>query len=184
MNSVIEKKLSELEVTQKDFWNISRETANFLSILIKTSKIKKALEIGTSNGYSAIWLSEALRHTGGHLTTVEFYDKRQSLARENIKICGLSELVTYYCGSALTYLSELNPDEFFDFVFIDASKPEYLDYFNLIKPHLKTGAIIVADNVISHQKKVQPFIDAIMADFDFQTEILPLPAGLLFSVRL
>ena len=184
MDAVIIDKLEELEKTQKEFWNVSRETGNFLSILIKTAHIQNALELGTSNGYSGIWLGEALKHTGGHLTTVEFYEKRQSVAQNNFEICGISDVITTVCGSAKHYLEYLDENVTFDFVFIDASKPEYLDYFKLVKPHLRKGAIITADNVISHQQKVQPFIDCIMADSDFQTEILNLPAGLLISVML
>ena len=77
-----QKILLGLEKTQKEFWNIDRDTANFLNMLVKIHNSKNALEIGTSNGYSAIWLADALRHTGGKLTTIEFWDKRQSIAKE------------------------------------------------------------------------------------------------------
>ena len=73
-----EKVLEELEATQKEFWNVARETGNFLNMLIKMNRVQNALEIGTSNGYSGIWLALGLRKTGGHLTTIEFYEKRQS----------------------------------------------------------------------------------------------------------
>ncbi len=179
-----EKVFKELEVTQKQFWNVARETGNFLNMLIKMNKVQNALEIGTSNGYSGIWLALGLKETGGRLTTIEFYEKRRSVALENFKRCGLEDIITSKVGDACTILEYLKKDEIFDFVFIDASKPQYLDYFNLIKPHLKRGGIICADNVISHAQKVQPFIDAVYNDKDFQTEILPLPAGLSVSFRI
>ncbi|HPT40789.1 MAG TPA: hypothetical protein PLG15_00210, partial [Candidatus Gastranaerophilaceae bacterium] len=75
-----QKVLEELEKTSKDFWNISRQTANFLNMLIKISGTKNVLEVGTSNGYSGIWLASALKKTGGRLTTIEFYEKRIELA--------------------------------------------------------------------------------------------------------
>ncbi len=179
-----EKVLEELEATQKQFWNVARETGNFLNMLIKMNKVQNALEIGTSNGYSGIWLALALKETCGRLITIEFYEKRQSVAVENFKRCGLDGIITSKVGDACIILEYLKEDELFDFVFMDASKPQYLDYFKLIKPHLKKGGLICADNVTSHAAKVQPFLDAVNNDSDFQTEILPLPAGLSVSYRL
>ena len=75
--------LLALEQTQKQFWNISRVTAEFLYSLIKIQKSKNVLEVGTSNGYSGIWLAKALKETDGHLTTIEFWDKRLDIAKEN-----------------------------------------------------------------------------------------------------
>ena len=81
--------LKDLEKTQHDFWNISRTTALFLYNLIVDGGIKSVIEIGTSNGYSGIWLGKALKKTGGKLITVEFYESRIELARENFKKCGV-----------------------------------------------------------------------------------------------
>ena len=78
----------------------------------------------------------------------------------------------------------MEDDEKFDLVFIDACKKEYVDYFNIIKPHLTNNAIITADNITSHREKVQTFLDAVYGDEDFQTEILDLPAGLSVSYKL
>ncbi len=179
-----EKVLEELEATQKEFWNVARETGNFLNMLIKMNRVQNALEIGTSNGYSGIWLALGLRKTGGHLTTIEFYEKRQSMALDNFKRCGVEDIITSKVGDACTILEYLKDEELFDFVFIDASKPQYIDYFKLVKPHLKKGGIICADNVISHAKKVESYLNAVNSDKDFQTEILPLPAGLALSLRI
>ena len=145
--------------------------------------IKSVLEIGTSNGYSGLWLSKALKETGGHLTTVEFYEKRQSVAIENFKKCGVFDIITPIQGSACSVIREFPDDVKFDFVFIDANKREYVEYFRLIKPHLTHKCLIAADNIISHAQKVQTFIDAIDADSEFQYEILELPGGLLVGYR-
>ena len=80
-------------------------------------------------------------------------------------------------------LENLPEDQMFDFVFIDANKQEYIKYFNLIKPHLTQKCMIAADNILSHAQKVQPFVDAINEDDEFQYEILNLPAGLLVAYR-
>ena len=181
--SVLDETLRELEKTQKDFWNVSRATGNFLNMLVKIRNAKNVLEIGTSNGYSGLWFLDALKTTNGHLTTIEYYDKRQSIARANFDKCGFSGMYTPILGSACEILEEFTEDKKFDFVFIDANKREYVKNFELIKPHLLPNAIIAADNVNSHREKVQTYLDAVMADSDFQTEILDLPAGLSVSYK-
>ena len=175
--------MAELEKTQKEFWNVPRQTGVMLNMFIKMMNVKNALEIGTSNGYSGLWLSKALKETGGHLTTIEFYEKRQSIAIENFKTCGVNDIITAIQGSAIMILENLPEDVKYDFVFIDANKQEYIKYFNLIKPHLTTKCFIAADNILSHEEKVKPFVEAINNDDEFQYEILELPGGLLTAFR-
>ncbi len=177
-----QKVLEDLEKTSKDFWNISRQSANFLNMLIKISGAKNVLEIGTSNGYSGIWLASALKKTGGRLTTIEFYEKRIELALDNFKKCKLDDIITIKQGSATVILEKL--DEEFDFVFLDADKSEYIKYFEIINPKLKKGGTIAADNITSHSKKVAPFVEKIKTDKNYQVEILDLPAGLLVAHKL
>jgi len=184
MDNTLEQTLHDLEQTQKDFWNISRQTGNFLNMLVKMNNSKKILEIGTSNGYSGLWLLDALKYTGGHFTTIEYYDKRQSIAIANYKKCGFDGMFTTMQGQACDILEELPEEEKFDFVFIDANKREYVKNFELIKPHLLPHSIIAADNINSHREKIQTYLDAVFADKDFQTEILDLPAGLSVSYKL
>lgn len=174
--------LSELEKTQKEFWNISRVSANFLNMLIKISKAKNVVEVGTSNGYSGIWIAKALKETGGHLTTIEYWEKRIVLAQENFKKCSVDDIITIKQGSAIDVLNELEFE--IDFAFIDANKSEYLNYFEIIDKKLKTGGIIAADNITSHPEKVAPFVDKIKSDASYQAEILDLPGGLLIGYKL
>lgn len=181
---ILKTTLEELEKTQKDFWNISRQTGNFLSILVKIRNAKNILEIGTSNGYSGLWFLSALKYTNGHLTTIEYYDKRQSIARDNFDKCGFNGMYTALLGDSCEIIEKFNEDKKFDFVFIDANKKDYVRNFELIKHHLSPNAIITADNVNSHREKVQTYLDAIINDSDFQTEILDLPAGLSVSYML
>ena len=178
----LEETFKELEKTQHEYWNVARETAVFMSMLIKISNIKSALEIGTSNGYSTLWIAEALSHTGGHLTTIEFWEKRQKIAVENLTKHGLIDRVTPITGSAAAVLAELEIKP--DFIFIDANKAEYIKYFELLKDRMPTGAILLADNVLSHKEKVKPFVDRISADSDFQSQVLDLPAGLLMALKI
>ena len=145
--------------------------------------IKSVLEIGTSNGYSGLWITKALKQTGGRLTTIEYYDKRQSVAMENFRKCGVDDIVRPLQGSACEVIEALDENEKFDFVFIDANKREYVKYFELVKPHLTDKALIIADNIISHAEKVQTFIDAVDADNEFQYEIVEVPGGILIAYR-
>lgn len=183
MDKITSETLAELEKTQKDFWNIPRKTGVLINTFIKMMNIKKALEIGTSNGYSGLWIAKALKETGGKLTTIEYYEKRQSIAIENFKKCGVMDIVQPIQGDACQTLLSFSDDEKFDFVFIDANKREYVKYFEIIKPHLTPKALIVADNIISHAEKVQTFIDAIDADKEFQYEIVEVPGGILIAYR-
>ncbi len=183
-DKITEDTLAALEETQKNFWNISRVTGEFLYTLIKTANCKNALEIGTSNGYSGIWLGKALKETGGHLTTIEFWEKRFSIARENFKACQLEDVISIVQGSACDILKNL-PEEFkIDFAFIDANKREYIDYFNLIHPHLNTGGFICCDNVLSHEEKTKSFIDAINQHPCYENVVLNLPTGLSLGRKI
>lgn len=173
--------LQELEETQKEFWNISRQSANFLNMLIKISRSRKVLEVGTSNGYSGIWLALALKETHGHLTTIEYYEKRIALAKENFEKCAVDDIITIKQGSACEVLETL--DEEFDFIFIDANKSEYIKYFEIADSKLRRGGIIAADNITSHAQKVAPFVEKIKSDPNYQVEILDLPAGMLIAFK-
>ena len=175
--------LFELEKTQHQFWNISRVTAEFLYSLIKIYGAKNVLEVGTSNGYSGIWLGKAVKENGGHLTTIEFYDKRLDVAKENFRICKVDDVITTLQGSALSLLEGLDEDFCIDFAFVDANKSEYIKYFEIIDRHMKKGGIIACDNVLSHEAKCKPFIDAINNDEHYENVVLPLPAGLSLAVK-
>ena len=183
MDEITAETMAELEKTQKEFWNIPRKTGVLINTFIKMMGIKSALEIGTSNGYSGLWIAKALKETGGKLTTIEFYEKRQSVAIANFEKCGVADIIRPLQGSACEVLEALGPEEKFDFVFIDANKREYVKYFELVKPHLTDKCLIIADNITSHAEKVQTFIDAIDADEEFQYEIVEVPGGILIAYR-
>ncbi|MEI7475598.1 MAG: O-methyltransferase [bacterium] len=180
--TIFEEKLSELEKTQSDFWNIPRVTGELINSLIKSHGFKNILEIGTSNGYSALWIADAVKYTGGKLTGIEFYTKRIVLAEQNLNECGLSEYVNIVQGRALEVLETL--DEEYDMVFIDASKAEYIKYYQKIRNQLKQNGLLVADNVDSHREKVQDFMDAIYEDKAFQVSHIAYPAGLLLAFKV
>lgn len=194
MNEVIKEKLHELQKTHSDFWNISPEVGSFLNMLVKTGGYKNILELGTSNGYSAIWLALALQQTGGQLISLEYSQDRLDMAEQNLTDCDLKDSVTLIQGKIieilerfdlkLFYTNKDNDNQFIDFAFIDASKLEYVEYFNLIHPKLKKNGMIVADNIISHESKVWNYIDMISAHDDYQTTKLNIGSGLLVSLKI
>lgn len=183
MNSITIDRLKELEKTADDFWNVSHQTGNFISILIKATNTKNVLEIGTSNGYSGLWIADALKSTGGHLTTLEFWEKRQCLAREYFAESGLSDIATFKIGQAYDIIMDELQNETYDLVFIDANKQEYIKFFEAVHPLVKKGGIILADNITSHALKVKPFVDAISNHPEYQVQILDLPDGLLMAYK-
>ena len=179
-----ENVLRELEKTRENFWNVAPSTANFLNMLVKLRNAKNVLELGTSNGYSAIWLAKALKETQGKLTTIEFWEKRLLPAKENFKICKVDDIIATRLGSAKDILVDLiNEGQTFDFVFIDANKSEYVKYFELADKMLVKNGVIVADDILTHTEKVQPFLDAIQGHASYQSELLKFDDGLLFAIK-
>jgi predicted O-methyltransferase YrrM len=183
-DKITQETLLELEKTQRDFWNISRQTAEFLYNTVINEGFISGIEVGTSNGYSGTWLGKAFKLNCGKLNTIEFYEKRYSIAQANFEKCGVSDVIIINPGEAIEVLKSLPEDLKFDFAFVDANKRESIDYFNLIHPHLKVGGIYTCDNVLSHKEKVQTYLDAINAHPDYRHTILDLPAGLSYARKI
>ncbi len=178
----IKNLLKDLSLTRETFWNIHEETGEFLNLLIVSQKHKTVLEIGTSNGYSGIWLAEALSHTKGHLHTIESnLKKRFPLATENFKKSGLSKYITQILGHAPEAIPA-SPHKF-DLAFFDATKYEHILYWNTLKNRINKGGAIIADNIISHKKDLKDFTKEIQKDKSFTTIILPLGTGLLIAIK-
>ena len=188
--SIVANKLKELEVTQKQFWNIDRYTANLLSIIIKSAKYKNILEVGTSNGYSGIWLGLAAKETEGKVITIEFHKSRYDVAVENFKLCNLDNIIEARQGLAIDTIIDLkkedynsNEEKFLDFAFIDANKAQYINYFELTDKILKVGGMIAFDNMISHKEKVKDTLLAVTNHPNYQSEMIYTQAGLLLALK-
>ncbi|MEH2425259.1 MAG: O-methyltransferase [Nostoc sp.] len=124
---------------------VGLQTGQFLNMLLKTQGGKRILEIGTSVGYSTIWLAEAARVNGGRVTTLECVAAKQAQAVENIRRVGLEDFVDFQLGDALKLL-EILPGTW-DFVLLDLWKEQYIPCFDLFYKKLAPGAIVVADNI-------------------------------------
>lgn len=127
--------------------NVPVEDGRLLRLLVESIGAKHVVEIGTSNGYSGIWLSLALRATGGRLTTYEIDARRAALARENFRRAGVDHLVTLVEGDAHVEVTKLRDP--IDLLFLDADKEGYLDYLNKLLPLVRPGGLIVAHNMRS-----------------------------------
>lgn len=124
---------------------IRKESRNLLRVLLKIKKPGRVLEVGTAIGFSAILMGECLPDDS-HITTIEKYEKRIPVARENFKRAGMEEKITFIEGDASEVLKELSGS--FDFIFMDAAKGQYIHFFPEVMRLLRSGGILVSDNVL------------------------------------
>lgn len=166
-----------------NMWNVSPAEGAFLRDLAAKVQAKRALEIGTSNGYSGIWIAMGLRPTNGHLLTLEIDEGRARLAEENFRAAGVDSTVTLKLGDALHEVPKLQGP--FEFVFIDAWKQDYVKYLNMVLPLVPSGGVIVAHNVTDLRDELLDFIHAVQTNPQLQTTIQnPGPGGFSVSYKL
>ena len=161
--------------------NVPASDGRLLYDLIIKNGYRRGLEIGTSNGYSGLWIGLALQKTGGTLITIEIDKNRAEEARENFKNAGLDKVIDSRINNAFREIPEIEGD--FDFIFIDAWKPDYNKFLNLLKTRVKPGGAITAHNVISAGRQMQDFLNAIKNDPGLETEIInSSPSGVSISI--
>ncbi len=173
--------LKRLEKTAREYTNIAPENGQFLSILIRAIQAQHVLEVGTSNGYSAIWIASALKQAGGQLITLESDRKRAAEAQAHLNEAGLANIVEIRVGNAIEEIPRCEPT--FDLVFLDAKKNEYLRYLELVLPKIRSGGIIVADDTVTMRNEMLDYVD-----FVFNTPLLnsvdiPLDDGIILSYK-
>lgn len=157
------------------------ETGKFLALLAASAPEGTYLEIGTSGGYSAMWLSLACKERGGKLTTFEVLEEKVKLARETFKITGLENVVELVFGDAKKYLQNYKNVAF---CFLDAEKEDYLDCYEKLIPNLVKGGILVADNVISHKEILEPMLERALTDVRVDALIVPIERGELVCRKI
>jgi len=168
---------SELRARQ-----VSPTTGRFLFSLVAGQAGCEVLELGGSRGYSAIWLASAARILGGRVLSVEVEPQRAALWRANVADAGLDEWAELVEGDALAVAAEL--EDTFDVVFIDAEKDDYERLFELARPRLEPGGLVVADNVLSHVETLGAYSAARQADPDLVSVTVPLDRGLELTTLL
>lgn len=149
--------------------NVPYEDGKVLHDLIVKNNYKSALEIGTSTGHSTIWLAWALSKTGGRLITIEIDEGRHRQALENLEKAGLSHIVDARLADAHTLVKELSGP--FDFVFSDADKNWYIQYFKDLDPKLRPGGCFTAHNVRNNFGGTREFLDYINAQKNYATTV-------------
>jgi predicted O-methyltransferase YrrM len=160
-------------------WNVGPRGGAFLAWLVGLLGAQRVLEVGTSNGYSAIWLARALAGTGGTLVTLEVDPRKIAMARDNVARAGLDERVTIVEGPAVASLLVLGGT--FELVFIDADKPRYPDYLREVRRLVAPGSVIVADNMTTHAEETASYRAAVAADAALESVALPIGGGFLVS---
>ena len=149
--------------------NVPASDGRLLYDIIKEHGYTRGLEIGTSNGYSALWLGLAFKETGGRLTTIEIEPQRAREAKGNFEHAGLQDVIDSRVNDALKEIPTL--DGPFDFVFIDAWKPDYQRYLELVLPKMKPGGVITAHNVTSQGHSMRGFLEEIHSNPKLETTI-------------
>lgn len=174
-------------------WAVTADVGRFLQMLVALTPGRLALELGTLGGYSAIWIARGLAQEG-KMISVELDERHAVFAEGEIARAGMADKIEVVRGAALEVLPEIH-DRFgpksVDFVFIDAVKEEYTDYFEAVKPMVAVGGLIVADNIygtgqgwIDEGYGTDAFNRHVAADPDFDTTATPMRAGLLIARKL
>jgi len=161
---------------------VAPTTGRFLFGLAAAQAGIEVLEIGASRGYSSIWLAAGARMLGGRLVSLEQDPAKCAAWRENIALAGLEEWAELVEGDAHETLART--EDVFDLVFLDAEKDEYEALFGLARPLLEPGALVVADNVLSHVESLGAYSAARQADETLSSVTVPLDRGLEVSVVL
>lgn len=170
--SALDQRVRAFLESHRNEWhdlNVPFEDGQVLYDLIIRNKYRSALEIGTSTGHSTIWIAWALSKTGGRLTTLEIDPERQKQAIENLEAAGLRDFVDFKLGDAHQLVKELEGP--FDFVFSDADKTWYIQYFKDIDPKLKSGGRFAAHNVLQDISGIREYMEFIQQQPGYETTV-------------
>lgn len=160
---------------------IPPETGKFISLLAACAPKGEFLEIGTSAGYSTLWIALTCRINGSKITTFEILKEKADLARETFKITNLENVIELIEGDARDFLQHYRS---ISFCFLDAEKEVYDECYDLIIPNLVKGGILVADNAINHYETLKPMIDKALTDDRVDALIVPIGKGELVCRKI
>lgn len=159
---------------------VPRETGKFLSIMASLAPSGVYLEIGTSGGYSALWLALACRKRRRKLITFEILPQKVSIARETFQAAEVEDVVELTQGDARDYLNNYRD---ISFCFLDAEKGMYAECYEKIVPNMTAHGILVADNVISHKEILAEMVEHAIRDQRVDSMVVPIGSGLLLCVK-
>src|SRR5687767_8092199 len=182
VDPAITRLLAGIRTADKGQLAVSEEDGRFLRVLVGATNARQVLEIGAASGYSAIWIGMGLRQTGGKLTTIEFDPVRAKEAAANVQRAGLSDIVRVVHGDAFQEVPKVPGT--FDLVFLDAWKPDYKKFFDMVYPRLNPGGVFVAHNVVNKKNEMEPFLRTILTHPSLYTTIVsPSGEGMSVSYR-
>lgn len=160
---------------------IPPETGKFLSILAASAPKGQFIEVGTSAGYSTLWIALACQHIGITLTTFEILKEKADLARETFQMTNLGNIVELIEGDARNYLVNYKN---IAFCFLDAEKEIYEECYNIVIPNMVKGGILVADNAINHYETLKPMLEKALADERVDALVVPIGKGELVCRKI
>jgi predicted O-methyltransferase YrrM len=173
----IQAVLDEMVKAHETYLSVPVQDGRALRLLTEATGARYVVEIGTSTGYSGLWLCLALQKTDGRLTTFEIDHQRASMAREHFKEAGVEKMVTVVEGDAHEQLAKLTGP--IDIVFVDADKGGYVDYLNKLLPLVKPGGLILAHNV----DMVPDYVQAVTTSRDLETILYREGGGLAVTLK-
>ncbi|MGU5792104.1 O-methyltransferase [Aeromonas hydrophila] len=163
--------------------NITRDTGELLAVLVQTRGADAVLEIGTSNGYSTLWLAEAVKRLGGRVTTIELDEGKRTMAAANFQRVGLEPWIEQLAGEAGTLLPTL-PTAAYPLIFLDSDRQHYQAWWPEIQRLLAPRGLLVVDNAISHREELAEWMAEVEQDPVFATSLVPVGKGEWLVVRL
>jgi caffeoyl-CoA O-methyltransferase len=160
---------------------ISPEVGRFIALLAVASPAGRYIEIGTSAGYSTLWLVLACRAVGRRVTTFEILDEKAELARETFRLACVTDVVDFVHADAIQHLPACKE---IAFCFLDAEKEVYGQCYDAVVPNMVSGGILVADNAINHETALRPMLDRALADNRVDALIVPIGKGELVCRKI
>jgi len=161
---------------------ITPDVGRFLHTLVLATRPRAIVEIGTSGGYSTVWLATAARAVGAAVVTLEIDPEKVRQATANLRHAGLDGVVTVVQGDAFDYLRDRRDP--LDFVFLDAEKEDYAAFLDLIVPLLPAGGLLIADNLISHAQELAEFRRRAETDPRLSAVVVPIGRGELLAAKI
>jgi len=163
-------------------WQIPRSSAEILKAFALANKSKVILEMGTSAGYSALWLASAASQYGGKVYTIEIAKPKIRMAKKFFKKSGLNQFIKLIEGEIKEVLKKWNKK--IDLVFLDADKHNYLNYIKQIEPFLKKGSVVIADNALDFGYLMKDYIDYVSKNPKYFSFLLKIDHGFMISIKL
>ena len=166
-------------------WSVPRPTGEFLRTFILEHAPKIILELGTSVGYSTVWMASAAAEIGGHIHTIEMQPHKCDIAKRNVSDAELADFVTFHQGRILETIATLPyylRNQKIDLIFMDADRGHYHEYFKILEPMIADNATIIADNAINMQTRMIPFLE-LLKKSGWNCEILNFDNGILIATK-